>query len=92
MKTNFRNECDPIHPGTNNVNISLFISANDMEIAVTATDQACQQSQARTYRITAKDDSTFSLPDDLHPTTLAMLNGVALRFMKLARNGFDREP
>lgn len=44
------------------------------------------------FPVTIIDDTTFTLPDDLHPTTAAMLNGIAQAFMYLARHGFEREP
>lgn len=83
--------CNPINPGPDNVNINLFVAARGNELTIVATDQACGASFSRTYRATAEDDETFILPDDLHPATLAMLHGVCLRFMQLARHGFDRE-
>jgi hypothetical protein len=85
-------KCDPIEPGPENVTATIFVSARGADISIFSIEHACTQVTARTYHVTVIDDETFNLPDDLHPATLAMLNGIALRFMQLARHGFDREP
>lgn len=84
--------CNPTNPGTENVAININVSAKGNNITITTIDRACGQSFSRTYRVTAQDDETFDLPDDLHMTTLEMLDGIARRFMRFARHGFDREP
>lgn len=84
--------CNPTNPGTDNVSINLTVTATGNQIMITAIDRACGQSFSRTYRVTAQDDETFDLPNDLHMSTLEMLDGISRRFMRFARHGFDREP
>lgn len=84
--------CNPNAPGTENVTINITVTAKGNNISITTIDRACSQAFSRTYRITAQDDETFDLPDDLHISTLEMLDGIGRRFMRFARHGFDREP
>ncbi len=84
--------CNPTNPGPENVSIQISVSAIGRRITISTIDTACKQSFARTYIVTAQDGDIFDLPDDLHPTTLEMLDGVARRFMQFAKHGFDREP
>lgn len=84
--------CNPTNPGTENVSININVMAKGNQISITTIDRACGQAFSRTYRIVAQDDETFDLPDDLHISTLEMLDGIGRRFMRFARHGFDREP
>ena len=84
--------CNPVNPGPENVNITVNVSAKGNIITITTIDRACAQAFSRTYTVTAHDDETFDLPGDLHISTLEMLDGIARRFMRFARHGFDREP
>jgi hypothetical protein len=85
-------KCDPTNPGPNNVSIQIIVSAIGRRITVTTIDTACSQSFSRTYVVTAQDNEIYDLPDDLHQTTLEMLDGIARRFMRFSQHGFDREP
>lgn len=85
-------KCNPSSPGLDRTFMAASVTATGGSLNVTVTYQACSQSYARTYRVIIEDDETFIFPDDLHPATIQMLNGIALAFTRLARYGFDREP
>lgn len=89
---NTKSGCNPINPGTESVQININVQAKGNLIKITTIDRACGEAFSRTYDVRAQDDETFDLPDDLHITTLEMLDGIARRFMRFARHGFDREP
>ena len=85
-------KCDPTNPGPENVSLHITATARGRQITITSTDTACGQTFSRTYKVIAQDGEVYDLPDDLHETTLEMLDGIARRFMQFSRHGFDREP
>ena len=85
-------KCDPLHPGPEGVRLQITVSAVGRQITISTIDTACGQTATRTYRVVAQDGEIYDLPDDLHPSTLEMLDGIARRFMRFAEYGFDREP
>jgi hypothetical protein len=84
--------CDPTNPGPTNVRMQNIVTGNDEEIFVDTLNTACGQTFTRRFRILVHGEGDFTLPSDLHTSTLAMLHGEALRFQMFARHGFDREP
>lgn len=85
-------KCNPVNPGPEGVRMQITVSGLGRQITITTNDTACGQTFSRTYRVVAQDGEIYDLPDDLHPSTLEMLDGIARRFMRFAEYGFDREP
>jgi hypothetical protein len=72
--------------------ITLTASIAGNQITITDTDLINKQQRSRTYNITAEDDETFMVPNDLSSATKNMLVGIGQRMMYLKRYGYDREP
>ena len=84
--------CDPAKPGLHGVRLNYFVSAREDTITVIETRTICNSATSRSFPVRIEDHESFVFPDDLHPTTIAMLDGIARRFMRLAQYGTDREP
>lgn len=51
-----------------------------------------KQTNSRTFRISRPAEGRYIFPDDLHPATIQMLDGIARAFDQFLEHGFDREP